>query len=187
MKQDFLAELSHSWGKSPEQKKRESEYNAEYYKKHKEKWQDNRPKAREKYVTAGGAGVEKGESINPGAVRKEKLALAQYAREELQREINNKIWLYEGKANNVGLMNLNAMRDLVEATKKSALINLKHGKIFSAAKDFVTAIKDERTVKEAAAYYETIKKPLRQFRVHNQHAIDEIARMNKNRKPEYYG
>lgn len=115
--------------------------------------------------------------------RKEKLALAQYARQELQQAINNEIWLYEGKANNVGLMNLNAMRDLVDAAKKSALINLKHGKIFSAAKDFVTAIKDERTVKEAAAYYETIKKPLRQFRVHNQHAIDEIARLNKNQKP----
>lgn len=154
MKQDFLAELSHSWGKSPEQKKRESEYNAEYYKKHKDKWQDNRPKAREKYVTGNGTGVEKGDSINPGASRKEKLALAQYA-----------------------------MRDLVEATKRSAVINLKHGKFFSAAKDFVTAIKDGRTIKEAAAYYETIKKPLRQFRVHNQHAIDEIARINKNRKP----
>lgn len=128
--------------------------------------------------------LKREKSINPGAARKEKLALAQYAREELQREINNEIWLYEGKANNVGLMNLNAMRDLVEATKKSALINFKHGKIFSAAKDFVTAIKDERTIKEAAAYYETIKKPLRQFRVHNQHAIDEIARMNKNRTPK---
>lgn len=134
-------------------------------------------------MTGNGTGVEKGDSINPGASRKEKLALAQYARQELQRAINNEIWLYEGKANNVGVMNLNAMRDLVEATKRSAVINLKHGKFFSAAKDFVTAIKDGRTIKEAAAYYETIKKPLRQFRVHNQHAIDEIARINKNRKP----
>lgn len=30
--------LEHSWGKSPEQKAREKEYNAEYYRKHKEKW-----------------------------------------------------------------------------------------------------------------------------------------------------
>lgn len=37
---DFLEELAHSWGKSPEQKKREKEYNAEYYKKNKERWKD---------------------------------------------------------------------------------------------------------------------------------------------------
>lgn len=34
-KNDFL---EHSWGKSPEQKAREKEYNAEYYRKNKEKW-----------------------------------------------------------------------------------------------------------------------------------------------------
>ena len=36
--------LEHSWGTSPEQKKREKEYNAEYYRKHKEKWKDNSSK-----------------------------------------------------------------------------------------------------------------------------------------------
>ncbi len=35
---DFLESLQHSWGKSPKQKAREKEYNAEYYRKHKEKW-----------------------------------------------------------------------------------------------------------------------------------------------------
>lgn len=30
--------LYHSWGKKPEQKAREREYNAEYYRTHKEKW-----------------------------------------------------------------------------------------------------------------------------------------------------
>lgn len=33
--------LEHSWGTSPSQKKREKEYNAEYYRKHKDKWKDN--------------------------------------------------------------------------------------------------------------------------------------------------
>ena len=38
-KNDFLEEtLEHSWGKSPEQKAREKEYNAEYYRKNKDKW-----------------------------------------------------------------------------------------------------------------------------------------------------
>jgi hypothetical protein len=41
---DFLESLQHSWGKSPKQKAREKEYNAEYYRKHKEKWLNtNRP------------------------------------------------------------------------------------------------------------------------------------------------
>lgn len=36
---DILTDaLEHSWGKSPKQKAREKEYNAEYYRKHKEKW-----------------------------------------------------------------------------------------------------------------------------------------------------
>jgi len=35
---DFLECLTHSWGTKPEQKKREKEYNAKYYKDHKEKW-----------------------------------------------------------------------------------------------------------------------------------------------------
>lgn len=33
--------LEHSWGTSPTQKKREKEYNAEYYRKNKEKWKDD--------------------------------------------------------------------------------------------------------------------------------------------------
>lgn len=38
---DFLEDtLQHSWGKSPKQKAREKEYNAEYYRKHKDKWKD---------------------------------------------------------------------------------------------------------------------------------------------------
>lgn len=38
-KNDFLEEtLEHSWGKRPEQKAREKEYNAEYYQKNKDKW-----------------------------------------------------------------------------------------------------------------------------------------------------
>ena len=36
---DFLQEtIQHSWGNSPKQKAREKAYNAEYYRKHKEKW-----------------------------------------------------------------------------------------------------------------------------------------------------
>lgn len=35
---DFLESLQHSWGKSPKQKAREKEYNAEYYRKHKDWW-----------------------------------------------------------------------------------------------------------------------------------------------------
>lgn len=39
MMSDILMDaLEHSWGISPKQKKREKEYNAEYYRKHKEKW-----------------------------------------------------------------------------------------------------------------------------------------------------
>jgi len=37
---DFLEELAHSWGKSPEQKKREKEYNAKYYRENKERWKN---------------------------------------------------------------------------------------------------------------------------------------------------
>ena len=37
--QDILMNaLEHSWGKSPKQKAREKECNAEYYRKNKEKW-----------------------------------------------------------------------------------------------------------------------------------------------------
>lgn len=32
---DFLAELKHSWGDTPEQKAKEKQYNHEYYEKHK--------------------------------------------------------------------------------------------------------------------------------------------------------
>lgn len=35
---DFLAELMHSWGTKPEQKRAEKKYNAEYYQVHKDKW-----------------------------------------------------------------------------------------------------------------------------------------------------
>lgn len=35
---DFLAELMHSWGTEPEQKRAEKKYNAEYYQEHKDKW-----------------------------------------------------------------------------------------------------------------------------------------------------
>lgn len=36
---DFLEDvIEHSWGNSPKQKAREKEYNAEYYRTHKEKW-----------------------------------------------------------------------------------------------------------------------------------------------------
>ena len=39
MSRDFMNDyLEHSWGKKPEQKAREKEYNAEYYRKHKDKW-----------------------------------------------------------------------------------------------------------------------------------------------------
>lgn len=40
---DFLDKLVHSWGSSPEQKKREKEYNAKYYQAHKDKWTINVP------------------------------------------------------------------------------------------------------------------------------------------------
>ena len=40
MSRDFMEDyLQHSWGKKPEQKAREKQYNAEYYKKHKDKWE----------------------------------------------------------------------------------------------------------------------------------------------------
>lgn len=42
MKHDFLVYLSHSWGTSPEQKKKEHEYNVEYYRENKEKWKKYR-------------------------------------------------------------------------------------------------------------------------------------------------
>lgn len=49
---DFLEDtLQHSWGKSPKQKAREKEYNAEYYRKHKEKWRDNANKIQEHLYT----------------------------------------------------------------------------------------------------------------------------------------
>lgn len=48
---DFLESLQHSWGKSPKQKAREKEYNAEYYRKHKEKWRDNANKIQEHLYT----------------------------------------------------------------------------------------------------------------------------------------
>lgn len=39
MSRDFMEEyLEHSWGKKPEQKAREKQYNKEYYQKHKDKW-----------------------------------------------------------------------------------------------------------------------------------------------------
>lgn len=39
MSRDFMEDyLEHSWGKKPEQKAREKQYNAEYYQKHKDKW-----------------------------------------------------------------------------------------------------------------------------------------------------
>ena len=40
---DILTDaIEHSWGKSPKQKAREKEYNAEYYRKNKEKWEQYR-------------------------------------------------------------------------------------------------------------------------------------------------
>lgn len=40
---DILADaIEHSWGKSPKQKAHEKEYNAEYYRKNKEKWKKYR-------------------------------------------------------------------------------------------------------------------------------------------------
>lgn len=184
---DFLDELKHSWGTSSEQKRRESEYNAEYYKDHKEKWQDNRPRARQKKVTEDGKGIERGESATPeGTKRKNELALQQYKLSEWQRAANNTVWMYEGKSNSVGSINLNGLKDLMESTKASALIDFKSGKLFRAAKQFIDVIGYKSTIKKAEQYYEKIKQPLRRARVYNQHAIDEIARMNKNRKPEHY-
>lgn len=49
---DFLeGSLQHSWGKSPKQKAREKEYNAEYYRKHKEKWRNTANKIQEHLYT----------------------------------------------------------------------------------------------------------------------------------------
>lgn len=46
MSRDFLSDyLQHSWGKKPEQKAREKEYNAEYYRRNKERWQQYYKKA----------------------------------------------------------------------------------------------------------------------------------------------
>lgn len=42
MKPDFLVYLSHSWGTTPEQKKKEHEYNVIYYRHNKVKWQKYR-------------------------------------------------------------------------------------------------------------------------------------------------
>ena len=39
MSRDFMEDyLQHSWGKKPEQKAREKQYNADYYKKNRDKW-----------------------------------------------------------------------------------------------------------------------------------------------------
>ena len=41
MSRDFMEDyLQHSWGKKPEQKAREKQYNKEYYQKHKDKWKN---------------------------------------------------------------------------------------------------------------------------------------------------
>lgn len=45
MRNEFDDILVHSWGTSPEQKRREKEYNAKYYKAHKYKWQDDETEA----------------------------------------------------------------------------------------------------------------------------------------------
>lgn len=68
---DWRDYLAHSWGKKPEQKKREKEYNAWYWDTHKEEimrkrgQKGKRPLAREKNVTGKTASVKRrGEGLN---------------------------------------------------------------------------------------------------------------------------
>lgn len=175
---DFLAELSHSWGTSPKQKAAEKEYNAKYYREHKGKTV-SRPLARQKNVTSGGTGVEKNWPVNlKSHDAKNDVALQLMYKSELQREIDNAIYS-RTKA-------VDELLDDASARKKSALIEFKHGKLFSAAKDFVTGKYYEILGKKAKkASTENVKK-LRQYKVHNQHAIDEIARQTRNHKPDNY-
>ena len=55
--------LMHSWGSSPERKKLEKQYNADYYAANKNRWvinrqkRLNRPLARQKYLTSGGGNI----------------------------------------------------------------------------------------------------------------------------------
>lgn len=58
---DFLEDsLEHSWGKSPKQKAREKEYNAEYYRKNRHKWD----KYRSNIDAARGTGLKYNEKYN---------------------------------------------------------------------------------------------------------------------------
>lgn len=67
---DWRDYLAHSWGKKPEQKAREKEYNAWYYKTHKEEimrkrgQKGKRPLARETNVTGKGKVERRGEGLN---------------------------------------------------------------------------------------------------------------------------
>lgn len=67
---DWRDYLAHSWGKKPEQKKREKEYNAWYWDTHKEEimrkrgQKGKRPLAREKNVTGKGKVERRGEGLN---------------------------------------------------------------------------------------------------------------------------
>lgn len=179
---DFLEEaLYHGWGTSAKQKAKEKTYNAEYYKNHKEKWsKSNRPLARQKNVTEGGTGVYRTGSVDPSYIynRKEDLSANLEAKMNTQRELNNFLHLY-----NQGIKD---RLEQSQALKISALKEFQHGHLFKAAKDLVSSELTKMVAKsEQKKYAETASK-VKKYRVHNQHAIDEMARQNKGRKYEGY-
>lgn len=67
--------LEHGWGNTPEQKRKESEYNHQYYLRNKEKWKNNTPLSRQKNVTEDGKGVaRRGEGLNASTTTNRPLA-----------------------------------------------------------------------------------------------------------------
>lgn len=166
---DFLAELQHSWGKSAKEKAREKEYNAEYYRKNKDKWQ----KYREELKPHGQRQIENPMSIDREAaedrykvadkvkhLRQKDLMYLNEARQQghpgYDKQIHNRyISEYQkaedneknAKAELIKARRREADADKARTEKVKAYNNASARKLYNQTKEYGAEIKAERRAK----------------------------------------
>lgn len=165
---DFLAELQHSWGKSAKQKAREKEYNAEYYRKNKEKWEKyreelkphgqqienpmsvDREAAEDRYNTAVKVKKQRrddatflNEARQQGHLGYDKQIHNRYISEYQTAEANEK----NAKAELIKARRREADADKARTEKVKAYNNASARKLYNQTKEYGAEIKAERRAK----------------------------------------
>lgn len=128
---DFRLYLEHSWGKKPEQKAAEREYNAKYYQEHKSKWgvkdsgssitrggSNDKEPTQLWYDKIGAITSNPAEGVRPVTDKDQKSAYEKLVEQEYHQIVNNKDIRETGKKiiNKLGSMVLHTPVNIVRST-----------------------------------------------------------------------